>query len=281
MESGGGSRQFPTEHYMETYLSLHIPGKVKHFVWKVLRGVLPCFGVLAGRHIPTSGECTICHVWFEDIQHCLFTCPRAIEIWSELGLVDVITKAVAKDWSGSVTMEIISRAQVAAGELPLSELVVVAAWYIWWQRRQLVKGENILAPNRTATAIKVICTNFDRATTLKQPVRKHDHMWKKPTSDVVKMNIDAAFQAVTLSGATGAIAWDGRGNFIAAATWFVPHVVGVDSAEMIAIRNGLYLAERIGCNKVIIESDTYVVEGVQHQIHMLAQMLQCCSSANS
>ena len=34
--------------------SLAIPGKVKHFVWKCLKGVLPCLGILAGSHIPTS-----------------------------------------------------------------------------------------------------------------------------------------------------------------------------------------------------------------------------------
>ena len=29
---------------------LRLPGKIKHFGWKVLKGVLPCYGVLAGRY---------------------------------------------------------------------------------------------------------------------------------------------------------------------------------------------------------------------------------------
>ena len=38
---------------------------------------------------------------------------------------------------------------------------------------------------------------------------------------VIKINVDAAFQYETLSGATVAVARDGRGNFIPAATWFL------------------------------------------------------------
>ena len=67
-------------------------------------------------------------------------------------------------------------------------------------------------------------------------------MWKKPCRDVIKINVDAAFQYETLSGATGVVARDGRGNFIAAITWFLPQTSRVDSAEITTIRNGLYLA---------------------------------------
>ena len=43
-------------------------------------------------------------------------------------------------------------------------------------------------------------------------------MWKRPLSDVTKIKVDAAFQDQTLSGATGAIARDSQGKFIAATT---------------------------------------------------------------
>jgi ribonuclease HI len=244
--------------------NLKIPGKIKHFAWKALNGSLPCYGILANRHIPLIPQCPFCAISIEDIQHCLFTCKRAMEVWSELGVKDRVEEAVRQDRSGSITVEILCRTNSVIDGLPVAELMMVAAWYLWWQRRQHVKSEPIQTPERAAISIKVLATNYTRAYTAGQPMRIHDHMWKKPISDVVKINVDAAFQAETLSGATGAIARDGRGNFIAAATWFVPHVVGVDSAEMTAIRNGLYLAERIGCNKVIIESDSsFVAEAVQ------------------
>lgn len=53
---------------------LKVPGKMEHFAWKVLHGVLPCFGVLAARHIPLVPQCPRCSVGAEDVQHTLFGC---------------------------------------------------------------------------------------------------------------------------------------------------------------------------------------------------------------
>ena len=54
----------------------------------------------------------------EDIQHCLFTCPRAMDILSELGLNDVISQAVCEDHSGSVTLETLSKLRGVVAKLP-------------------------------------------------------------------------------------------------------------------------------------------------------------------
>ena len=107
---------------------------------------------------------------------------------------------------------------------------------------------------RSAISIKVLLTNFMRAANSKSPKRKLDQMWKKPSKGFVKINVDASFVAKTLSGASGAVARDENGNFISAASWLMPHVPNVDSAEMTAIRNGFYLAASIGCSKLTIES---------------------------
>ena len=66
--------------------------------------------------------------------------------------------------------------------------------------------------------------------------------------------MDTAFDHDTQSGATGAVARNDKGNFLAAANWFLPHVNNVDCAELSAIRNGLYLAANVGGNRVIVES---------------------------
>lgn len=71
----------------------------------------------------------------------------------------------------------------------------------------------------------------------------------------MKINVDASFCYENMTGGMGAIARDDRGEFIAAASWFIPHVASAESAEMMAIRNGFYLASRIGCSSFQIESD--------------------------
>ena len=62
-------------------------------------------------------------------------------------------------------------------------------------------------------------------------------------------------------GATGAILRDHMGGFIAAANKFLPHVASAKMAEAMAMREGLSLAIRIGCNVVVVESDS--IETIQ------------------
>jgi ribonuclease HI len=73
---------------------------------------------------------------------------------------------------------------------------------------------------------------------------------------MIKINVNTSFCGENMSGAIGAIARDDHGDFIAATSWFIPHVVSVDMAEIMAIRNGFYLAAKIGCRSLIIESDS-------------------------
>ncbi|XBJ18906.1 hypothetical protein VPH35_009968 [Triticum aestivum] len=96
-------------------------------------------------------------------------------------------------------------------------------------------------------------------------------MWKKPTSGRVKINVDAAFSPENMTGATGAVARDDRGDFIAATSCFISHVTSAKSAEVVAIRNGLILAMTIGCNSLILESDSSNAVDIINQEDYLGQ----------
>jgi hypothetical protein len=49
---------------------------------------------------------------------------------------------------------------------------------------------------------------------------------------------------------------DSAGRFIAASTVYIPNVASVAAAETMAMREGLALANRLGCNNVLMESDS-------------------------
>ena len=49
---------------------------------------------------------------------------------------------------------------------------------------------------------------------------------------------------------------DYKGQFIAASSKFIPHVASASMAEAMAMREGLELANRLGCNAVIAETDS-------------------------
>jgi ribonuclease HI len=246
--------------------SLEIPSKIKIFGWRVLHGMIPCRGVLANRHIGNQGGCPICMGGCEDIKHMLFTCARAEEIWKCLGISNQVHEMLHLDRSGSVVVQdIILRGGHLASleDIGFAELVLTAGWYIWWERRQKVHGENVQTPSRSSMSIVAMATYYMRAS--KKPQVKQKEGWKRPLEGKLMINIDAAFDVDSGRGATGVVIRDYTGHCVAASQLFLPHVVDAPKAEAYAFCEGLVLAQRIGCNNFIIQTDcVQVVETMQN-----------------
>jgi len=69
------------------------------------------------------------------------------------------------------------------------------------------------------------------------------------------VNIDVAFEEDGGCRSVGSIISDSSGGVLAAAHSFVPHLVDAPMAEAYALKEGLMLAQHIGCNRLIIQSD--------------------------
>jgi ribonuclease HI len=140
-----------------------------------------------------------------------------------------------------------------------SELVLCAGWYIWWERRQKVHNEEIQTPFRSATSIVLITKNYMMAA--KKPQRRKEVTWSKPLEGMLKINVDVAFDIQSGRGAGGVVIRDYRGQCIAASQKFLPYVVDTPMAEAYALREGLVLAQHIGINNFVLQTDcTQVVE---------------------
>uniref|UniRef100_A0A8R7V853 Reverse transcriptase zinc-binding domain-containing protein n=1 Tax=Triticum urartu TaxID=4572 RepID=A0A8R7V853_TRIUA len=113
--------------------------------------------ILSNRHIKVNPQCPVCKSGPEDIRHLIFTCTRAKEVWGKLGLLEDINLALCVDRSGSVVLEELLtnplKKSPVLGQLGLQEMIAVAAWYIWYERREAVKGTHIKSAVHTAFAI--------------------------------------------------------------------------------------------------------------------------------
>jgi hypothetical protein len=100
----------------------------------------------------------------------MFSCERAKDIWCELGLYEIVENAMAVDRSGSVVLEEILRGNSKTPEhlvnIGLKEAIVVGAWYIWWQRGELVNGEKVVPLDQIAFSIQALAANYRGAQTL-------------------------------------------------------------------------------------------------------------------
>jgi ribonuclease HI len=80
--------------------------------------------------------------------------------------------------------------------------------------------------------------------------------WTRPDVRQIKVNVDGAYHVDVHAGSVGAVIRDHNGKFIAASTLYLPHVASAAATEAMAMREGLVLATRLGCNDVIMESDS-------------------------
>ncbi|XP_073360719.1 uncharacterized protein [Aegilops tauschii subsp. strangulata] len=182
-------------------------------------------------------------------------CCRLSEIWKNLGVHASISELCVDNTGMGVLETILKKQDVSFTHLPgvgLKEMIATACWYMWWERRKIAREEAVQTPARSAQAIAAIVTNYVRS--VKNPkIRRHG--WEKPREGFVKLNIDAAFNLETETGATGAVLRDNNGMFIAASSCGIAHVADASWAEARALRDGLILAGQTGCNQVLVNSD--------------------------
>ena len=252
----GTSTQNPV---WEILWKLRVPLKVKIFGWKALHGMIPGLSILANRHIKTTAQCPVCKLGPEDIKHLMFTCARARQVWTAIGIMDVIDDISTVDRSGSVCFEKMLRRKYPPNpkldKITVAEAILVGSWYIWWQRRQFVHGESVAPPPQSAFSILGLATNFKGAELVKTP---KEVRWQKPMFNAYKLNIDAAF-LVNGSGAMGAVLRNHKGEAVAGSGLPLSNLLDATTAEALALQRGFDLIDHIGCSPVIIETDSLEV----------------------
>ena len=87
----------------------------------------------------------------------------------------------------------------------------------------------------------------------------NEQRWLKPSSNFVKLNVDASFYADEGAGASASILRDEKGNFLAAQCKYIQYASDVVTSEAMAMRDGLIFASSLGFNRVEAESDSSIV----------------------
>jgi hypothetical protein len=88
----------------------------------------------------------------------------------------------------------------------------------------------------------------------------------------VKLNVDAPFDHDELRGTIGVVLRDDRGKFIAGGNGKIDWCTDVLAAEALVLRYGLSMAQRMGWNRLVINSDNLeVIETMTMEDVMWAQ----------
>jgi hypothetical protein len=169
---------------------------------------------------------------------------------------NAISEALLIDRSGSVVLEHafrdIDRKMSGMEIIGLKETIGVACWYLWWVCRRRTHDEVVPPPFKCKMSILSITANAAKAG-LKVTSRRG--RWEKPDIRQIKVNVDGSFHQ-DLAGSVGVVVRDQEGNFIVASSTFLPNIASTAPAEAMAMREGLALDHRLGCNNVIMELDS-------------------------
>lgn len=64
-----------------------IPPKIRHFLWKLVSGILPTRELLHKRHIAAAPKCPLCFNGPETVSHVFFSCGLLQDFWEDIGSV--------------------------------------------------------------------------------------------------------------------------------------------------------------------------------------------------
>ncbi|CAL1353300.1 unnamed protein product [Linum trigynum] len=116
--------------FWKTLWSLPIPPKLKFFLWRVVRGFLPCQEILQLKSLCDLNECPVCSSGIESISHCLFECRVARGVWSLAGKehIRVMIANLSPDLAWSVMFN-----SLRLSKLEMAEILFLT-WRIWKAR---------------------------------------------------------------------------------------------------------------------------------------------------
>jgi hypothetical protein len=80
---------------------------------------------------------------------------------------ELMSHVSSAETNGGAVLEALLRDKLVAApmtpEVDRNDLIAVAVWYIWWERRKATHGETVQSPARTAQSISALTLNYSRA----------------------------------------------------------------------------------------------------------------------
>ncbi|XP_062028342.1 uncharacterized protein LOC133744218 [Rosa rugosa] len=229
-----------------------VPPKVRIFMWRLLRDILPTRSALKSRRVVLPNyKCVFCNKVEETSMHLFFKCGALSGFWMCGPL-----KLVTMEQSGSCMRDWIFDQIEGMAEEQVNYFFM-ALWTVWTERNNLVWNDGACRPlwmiqwcsRQLEEYQRVNCKAGKQG---KRPLTK----WQNPPSGRLKININGAFRVNDGCGGIGVVVRDHEGRGIAAMARPFLHAHSALSMEAEACRAGLLLGIHQGWADIDIESDS-------------------------
>lgn len=82
VNNAGSSLGVAQKHFWKGVWQLHVPNKIKHFIWRVCNNVLQTKSNLFRRQITTSNTCELCNGAPKDVLSVGWSCKELEVVWN-------------------------------------------------------------------------------------------------------------------------------------------------------------------------------------------------------
>lgn len=234
------------------FWNLKLPNKIKIHVWKILFNAIPVRVNLINRGVDVDRVCPCCRVGPGDVHHLFWyfilqqksgKCLLFGSLYQDLlngGIADLF------QWVSDHGKD---------GELVVFVLI---CWSLWTKRNQVVfqgkiiDHEDVLArANKTKESYKIFIVVPERI----RMVPNSSMQWKPPSRGFIKINVHVVVLRSSDQFSVGLVDRDNVGMVMFAKGRILTGSFSPKTAELFAMRERLLLARRMGCDRVVVESD--------------------------
>ncbi|KAL5780466.1 hypothetical protein ACOSQ2_011203 [Xanthoceras sorbifolium] len=245
---------------------LNIPAKVRMFVWRACRNLLPTRSLLAARRVPVGAGCPLCDAAVESVLHSLWLCRSLAESKAAVPFLASLRLPAAGSFLDFI---LACFSSLLVHEM---ELLLVLLWRFWFRRNHAVHSAPLLSVEDTVGWSERFLVDFQAAVAV--PSVRCElvvERWLAPSPGWVKINSDVAVDVRGRRLGFGVVIRDYTGKVLVSYTSLLLGLFSSDIGEALAILLGLRLAIDMGLSTVCVESDAASV------VKQLSSRVTSCS----
>ena len=233
--------------------SLHIPPKVKNFIWRACLNILPTKINLKKKKITSDGFCPICESEAESIDHALWECPAANDVWLSSKLR---VQKVPKYQGDFITLVLSLFDKVGEKDC---KVVTMIMWYIWFNRNRVAHENKMWDPKLVVAKAESHLEEFIKASSrmgegeVRNGSESSRPKWKAPIAGMVKINWDVIERVEVGSSSRGIIIRDSEGQVLAAVSSMGSEGGDLFARRLLCLTRALMFAGEIGFFDVEID----------------------------
>jgi len=159
--------------------SLHVPPKIKHFCWRLLRNSLPTRSNLQSRGVHCQSTCVVCNQDLEDEMHMFMHCKFATDCWKVVNLWDKIASYMTSSGSFSSIMF----ATVRSLEVEIHARFVAMLWSIWRARNACLWEQKPVNAHTSCVLALDTVRDFMWCNRSNDTMQSATPGWSKPQAD--------------------------------------------------------------------------------------------------